>query len=256
VKPAVHRLEDTVEALLSRFAAAIVTDRAVGRRRRLFGWAALVSLPITVAPALLGGLAGAAVALALGIASFVLWLAYRRREIEDRKLATVLRVLRVLRADIPLGERIRLTVDLRSHRAMPPVEKKGAVSKYRQAWLSMRVRLADGNTVGLAIVDGIKRKQKRKRTKETAQSRVVISLRLAKRYRQMGPLGRRLESRDAPPGLSVSAVKVAGRDGRAVVVALRTPATISAAGPLADGDTLLGALRWLYAAISVSRRAA
>jgi hypothetical protein len=68
-------------------------------------------------------------------------------------------------------------------------------------------------------------------------------------------LPRRLESRDAPAGLTLRHVKVASGGAPRVSAAFRTPVAISTE-VLADGDTLLRVLRWGYAAIALARRPA
>jgi len=282
VDPGVYQLSETTDAALGRLAVLTVYDRGIERRRRLCGW-----LTVPCVPALLFFLAndslddwtrllGLAATLGLGILLFVRWRVYRRRDLDNRKIATLQRLLRVLRADICRDERVALAVDLRPYTAVPPLLKQGAVSRYRHRWLLLAVRLADDNVLRLSVSDRIKRKRKRKRTAERGSSAIALTVRLAKRYRPIEPIAAALGAGRAPVGLQVRQRQVTGGAGPPPGAAGRRGATVQTAtggGPvvrvgfrtanaggtamiLADGDMLLHVLRWTYSAIAAGRRSA
>lgn len=290
--PGVYQISETADSALGRLAVLAVYDRGIERRRRLCGW-----LTVACVPALLFFLVndslddwtrvvGLAAALALGSFLFVRWRVYRRRDLDNRKIATLQRLLRVLRADIRRDERVALAVDLRPYTAVPPVLKQGAVSRYRHRWLVLAVRLADDNALRLSVSDRVKRKRKRKGTAERGTSAIALTVRLAKRYRPIEPIAAALRAGRPPVGLVASQRQVtdgaaprpaagrAGRPGKGGAPPSAAPPSIAAAGPiirlglrtsnaaggpalaLADGDMLLHVLRWTYAAIAAARRAA
>src|SRR5262249_49019877 len=114
VTPGIVKLDARAEALLTRFSAAWVHDKAVERTAKRFIWlavacviVAIVSIGVFRAP-VIGVPAGV-----LLVVFAVLAFRYHRLDIEDRKLQTVMRVLKMLRADIPRDQRVALTVDLR-----------------------------------------------------------------------------------------------------------------------------------------------
>ena len=267
--PGVFQLTETVDGVLAHLAVLAVYDRGIERLRRLFGWLALACAPAVLfflvneslrdRTRLLGALGAVALAAVL----VVRWRVYRRRDLDDRKLASMLRLLRVLRADIRRDEGVVVSADLRRYTALPAAMKQGAVSRYVDRWLVLMVRLADGNALRLVVTDHIKRKRKRKRTAERGSSSIALSLRLAKRYRPTEPIAAALTAGRAPAGLIVRQRQVTAgagaRPGAAAAVLrlrLRTSTAGGAAMVLADADVLLHALRWAYSAIAAARRAA
>lgn len=265
------QIAEPVESLLGRLAGLAVYDRGVERRRRLCGWLTIACAPVIMFFLIDDGLAdgtrvaGILAALAVGVALFVRWRVYRRRDLDNRKIASMQRLLRVLGADIRRDEPVHVTLDLRPYTVVPPLSKEGRISRYRQRWLLLAVRLADDNVLRLAVSDRIKRKQKRKRVVEKGLSTIALSLRLAERYRPIAPIAAALRA-DVPPGgllLSQRQVTSGAREGAphpqgaaTLRVGLRTLATTRAPIALADGDALLRAIRWAYTAIAAARRAA
>ena len=183
---------------------------------------------------------------------------YCRRDLDNRKIAALERLLRVLRADIRRDEPVHVTADFRSYIALPPLSKEGRITRYRDRWLLLAVCLADDNALRLAVSDRIKRKQKRKRVVDKGQSAIALSLRLAKRYRPIEPIAAALRDGVPPPGLLLRQRQVTGaaREGAMVRVGLRTLSPTRGPMALADGDLLLHAIRWAYGAIAAARRAA
>ena len=266
--PGVVRLDARAEALISRFSVAWVEDKAIERKvKRSVGLAIACLLVILIvmglfkAPAV-GGLAGL-----LMVFFVVSAYRYHRLDMEDRKLQAVMRVLKVLRADIAREQRVALTVDLRPFTAGQRV-KNGRVTRYQHRWLELTTTLADGNTISLDVTDRIKQKSKRKRTRTLAHSKVRIGVRFAKRYRPIGPIADALRGH-APGAGSPGPFSPGGGDRspdaeRRLEASYRTrrvEAAAPAAGPgswdgLATADTLLSTVRHVYRGIAAARRTA
>jgi hypothetical protein len=263
VRPAVHQFTEDAEKLLARFAVATVQDRHVDRARRNAGLGFFAALAVGVVllfwlPALAALLGVVAVVCA------VLWFRWKGRDIENRKLETVLKLLRILRADIPRDKPIALTVDLRGYAAGgEPTPRTWArfrrppIVHYRHRWLQLRCRLADGNVVRIGVTDVVKSKQKRKKTVVTWGGDLSLAIRLAPQYApRAAEIG---EALHAGPAKSVGVRVVSARTRRArrgrdvepwVVARLRAP---RAGAPAVNADTVLGVLRWAYAAIAGAR---
>jgi hypothetical protein len=189
---------------------------------------------------------------------------YHRLDLDDRKLALVLRVVTMLRADMRSGERLALTVDFRSYRRGGTIDERtgwflgNSVKKYRHPWLTLRVALADGNVLVLAVVDRVTVRQKRKttggktkyKTRIRARSDVSLAVRLAKRYGPAAAAADALRGR-AVAGLTLAAITAAS-DGARLDAAFRSPTVIDLAA-LPGADAALGVLRWLYGGLGARR---
>jgi hypothetical protein len=256
-----YRYADCAPALAEFFRRVGIEDKLAERRARrgivtaiLGGVTAFGSLflsaglhPIFLVLVLLGG--------AALVGGIVYWYVSSRQDLDDRKVLSAQRLVNVLRADVPAGQKIFVHVDFRNYQQ--------GVKRYQHGWLELRTALADGNGVALTIRDTIRRKEKPKRkyTKVTERivSGVTVSLRLSRRYGDPAALVARLESLplEAPFRLR----QIAAR-GRSVRASFTTPVATSVRGQrhgfeaLASGDTLLQALRWLYGGIAAGRRAA
>jgi hypothetical protein len=254
--PGIVRLEEPADSIVSRFTAAWVEDEALERRMRR-----LVAVMIAVGVLGLAGFVGAAASgkprpLLVTAAAAVLlvviarrWRAYKRLDIDDRKLQTVMRVLKILSADIPRRERVALTVDLRSYDAgakHPP-----AVATFTDDWFRLTARLADGNVVTLTLTDRIKRKVKRKATRFACKSRIRVVLRLGKDNRPAAAVVAGIKALGRDPGLGVAGV-TAGGDAR-VAATLRT-GRLPDPARLPAGDEILRALAWVYAGVAAALR--
>lgn len=206
------------------------------------------------------------------VAGGVYWYIHQRHDLDDRKVATVLRLLRVLRADVPATQKLLVHIDHRSYRKGGTLLEKsnaGGVRffRYEHPWLGLRARLADGSTVALAITDRVRRKEKPKRkyTKvaEHTVSRVTVAVRLARRYGDAAVVAERLRGRAL--GERFELRQVVGR-GRVVKATFVTPVAASFTNrsgtqtsgveALGSGDTLLLALRWIYGGLAAVPRAA
>jgi hypothetical protein len=256
--PGVVKLREPADAIVSRFTVAWVHDKVIERTMRRLRWAGLASVVIAagsvVATIVLERpplLLIAATALAIAIALGLRWKAYDRLDIDDRKLRTVLRVLRILRADIPRAERVALTVDLRDYDAPG---RTPAGSHFTDDWFRLTTRLADGNVVTLSLTDRIKRKIKRKgRVRIAAHTRLRVALRLAKPYRPAATLAAALRHRSARDGLILAGITAPAANR--LVAAWRSP-RLPFLAALPAGDALLGALAAVYAGLAAARRPA
>jgi hypothetical protein len=257
--PGVAKLRDSADTIVSRFTVAWVEDKALERKKRQLVWimvglgaAAFISI-VTIAffhAAL--HLAVAAAAVGLAVATGFRWRAYRRLDIDDRKLQTVLRVLKILRADIPRTERVHLSVDLRDYEAT--ASKPGPIAVFTDAWFRLTTRLADGNVVTLMLTDRIKRKTKRKgRLRFGARSQIRVAVRLAKQYRPAASIASRLQARPQRDGLPLAGI-TAPSESR-LVVAFRSP-KVQLLRHLPGGDAVLQALASVYGGIASARRPA
>ena len=267
-----YHLVDGASALLARFEHATVEDKLAERKARRFRnlWVA----------ALLGGIvlgfAGIVVPVLLRVAAvlavlFVVFLVLAIRQsghdLDDRKLGAVIRLLKVLGADIPRGERVALKVDFRDYTRGGQLQRQGGafgprVLSYQHGWLELRARLADGSRVRIAVTELVKRKEKPKRkstkVRLQAQSVVALSVRLAKPYGASEAVAQRLSGLPTPPSLLRRRVVARGRWVHATVARTAPPVRSSQvpSESLVVGDDLLRALRWVYRGIAASRRAA
>jgi hypothetical protein len=227
VQPVVQRLRDKPDRLLTILGIASVEDKATQQKASRIGmWAGLCVLATIgsfVGTILTGGLL-LPVTLGFLALTIVLIVRYKRRkrlDLDDRKLDTALKLLRILRADIPKDASVALTLDPRMYSdGGTVVSRKGSITKYRHPWLELTAPLADGNVVTLGLTDRVKRKDKTKRKKsihlEWWRSDLDVTLKLAKRYGDASSAAQRLRARAAPPTLKLVTVAEQGaRAGRA-----------------------------------------
>jgi hypothetical protein len=267
VTPGIVKLDTRAEALLTRFSAAWVHDKAVERNAKRYTWlavacviVAIVSMGVFGAPVI--GVPAGVLLVVFAILAF----RYHRLDIEDRKLQTVMRVLKMLRADIPRDQRVSLTVDLRPFTAGAR-EKKGNVTRYQHRWLELTTTLADGNTITLGVIDRVKQKSKRRGTRTLAHSDVRIAVRFAKRYRPIGPIADALRGH-APGAGRPGRFQPGARDRspeaeRHLQASYRTRPLVGSAPAgaprgwdgLATADTLLSTVSHVYLGIARARRA-
>jgi len=263
----VNQLNEKVDLLLARLRLAAAADRKAQRWARIFGVLTIVMIVGVIGacnvladavglPLKLVALGALIILVAVGTRA---WRRYRRLDLDDRKLQTVQKVLGILRADISKDAPVALMVDLRGYKAGgKEVGRKGQVTLYRHAWLDLTVPLADGNTITLEVTDRVKRKAKRKKTREQCRCEVDLGLRLDKRYGDASKVVRRLQRLVVPKPLGMVTVR-AGRvtDGRTrrLSASFSTPVSLSEA-QLVDGDALLAAVRWAYTGLAAAPRGA
>jgi hypothetical protein len=270
VQAGVNQLSEKVDLLLARLRIAAAADKRTQRNARIFGVLTILLIVAFVGACdlLVDGVAPLALpykllAMSALIVLVVLvarrWHRYRRQDLDDRKLQTVQKVLGILRADIPRDSAVALTVDLRGYKVGgTEAGRKGAVTLYRHAWLTLTVPLADGNTITLEVTDRVKRKVKRKKSREQCRSAVDLGLRLDKRYGDAADAVRRLRRLPVPKSLGLVTVTDGPKtDGRARRLSARfaTPVTLSDS-QLVAGDALLAAVRWAYVGLTPTGRSA
>lgn len=263
--PGVAKFREPADAIVSRFTTAWVEDKAIERKKRTLMWVMIVFGAIGI-----GGIIVAAfitetwspllVTLVAAVPVIIAgrwWRAYNRLDIDNRKLETVLRVLRILRADIPSKDRVSLTVDLRNYDAAAAGQKTvtavaSGVSAFADAWFDLTARLADGNVVTLRLIDRIKRKTKRKgRIRLAARSQIRVGMRVAKQYRPAEAIAGRLRGRSAGEGLRVTGATAAAENR--LLVAFESP-RVQTLEQLPAGDATLRALASVYNGIAAVRQ--
>lgn len=255
--PGVVKLQEPADAIVSRFTVAWVEDKAIERTLRRLAVIMAVLIALAVA-GFIGAIAREAPRLLLITLAALVGLtvvgrrraAYKRLDIDDRKLGTVLRVLKILRADIPRAERVTLAVDLRNYDAA--AKNPPAVATFTDDWFRLTARLADGNVVTLALTDRIKRKVKRKSTRFGCRSRIRVAVRLAKANRPAAAIVTALKGRGFP-GLRVGLVSA---DAESRVAADFRTDRLPDPAKLPAGDEVLRALAWMYGGIAAARRRA
>jgi hypothetical protein len=273
MRKAEYRYADRAEALLSLFEKINVSDKQAERKAKR-GLTVVIVSGIAWFFSIFGMAFHALLALLMGVlllttlVALVYWYLQQRQDLDDRKVATLLRLLRVLRADVPASEKVAVRVDLRDYakggRLLSKQSRGGVrVFRYEQSWLEWRTRLADGNALAMTITDRARRKEKRKHksTKVTERigSAATLVVRLDKRYGDAAALAARLER--LPLQAPFRLRRVAAR-GRGVRISFVTPVATSVKGArqgfegLASGDTLLLALRWFYSGLAAARQAA
>lgn len=192
-------------------------------------------------------------------AVLVAWILLARFDLDDSRLDAPRRFLEVAGRDLRSDRPMKVTVDLRDHRARAfrrPVDgRKGRCKAFRMRWLELEGRLEDGTALCLSVERDIRRKEKPKRkytkVNERLQDRIDLALRPATSDAET------LRSALPPlPGLQVRSLEVRGDR---ICVSLLTPVATSLtnrAGTyhndherLAGGETLLRALVWLYGGV-------
>jgi hypothetical protein len=268
-----HELKGTADVLLRQLEAAERRDDVAEKQAKRYGCLmaacivfGVISLPVSAAfpPLLL-----LAAALLVGAVVFGVKRAKEKAfDLDDHKLETALRVLRILRTDIPAQEVVTLKLDFRDYRAGGRlVTKEGGwfsslkVYDYEHAWFDLDLRLADGNVVSIAVRQEITRKEKSKRKYTKVRERVSSDVLLGVKLREGTAEDVRARLAGAPPGLAVrrldgqgAHLRVALTGGEALTQKGRFGA--STTGTPLGADALLGALLWVYGAVAPPAKAA
>lgn len=273
-----YAFQDPVAPLLARFERAGASDKAAERLKSRwtgFGWLGFALLVGSIIGGFAAGVPAlfvlALLGLALAVVSFVKASRHGRYDLDDRKLASVRRLLALLRADIPAEWPVAIEVDFRPYdKAGELLEKAGGrfgpkAFRYRQRWLQLRANLADGTALVATLSDRVSRKEKpkrkRRKVRESFVSIATLSLRLDKRYGDAGAAASRLAGTSPDPAWRLRFCR--GR-GRVLKATLATPAgrrvrdrttTESGMDQIGSADTLLRSLRWIYAGLTTSRAA-
>src|SRR5512145_514752 len=201
MKKEAYRLSELPDALIATLENAAVLDKRAEKQTMTFGCASGLCF--------VGGIGGISLGAGLhwafipvGILSFVAFVVLltlsilkNRFDIDDRKIKTALRVIKVLRPDMAGGERVQLMLDFRDYQkggtSLPVDAAQGGFGgpklyKYSHPWLELRTRLADGTAVMATFAERVTRREKpkRKRTKVTERfvGEVGLLVRLAKQH--------------------------------------------------------------------------
>jgi hypothetical protein len=188
----------------------------------------------------------------------LLWWRYQSHDLDDRKISSLVRLLKVLKADVPADTAVHVTVDFRDYKTGgTKTAGEGYVGEYEHNWLIVQTHLFDGTAAELRLVDTVKRKEKPKRKKNTVKERIATSafatLRLARAHGDAAAVRDRLAALPPPAPLVVH--RLTG-SGRSLGVVLRAPVALRVDSrrtkreenldKMAGGDTLLQALRFLF----------
>ncbi len=187
-------------------------------------------------------------------------------DLDDRKLETVVKLLRMLNADTPQESEVTVDIDFRSYKKGGEKLKDEKPAPWQQqlayehSWLGLRGVLMDGNRYDLRVTDlaAVKKKTKRKYTKvkERIRSRLDIALRL--KSADPAQVAAHLEQSARPASL---VLRSARHRGRRLTCSLMTPEytwfkgrgdavrdAVRETGPehRVSGDHILKALLWIY----------
>lgn len=280
-----HRLEGTIAELRATLDRAAAEDEVAeqrvrtGRTQGCLGCGvavAAVGIPMTLSD-MFGPNVALGLALGLGLPALLwaLWTLYRSRrllkegqaeDLDDVRLETVRKLLRLLAADVSPQARMRLEVDFREAAQGEFVDPTASAGKqvWCQPWLLLRGRLADGTLWRVAVERRMSRKRKPKskgrvKITERFRDRLVLDVKVdPKRYGDLTTLPQRTPP--PPPPLQVLQGTAQGDRARAV---LATPEaqTVTARGAetklghelLAGPEAILASLVWLYKGLSSLR---
>jgi hypothetical protein len=274
----------TADGLLARAQTLAQDDAVATARGKRWGKVAIISgltlvifplwiwIPIVFGPR---GWWPVLAGMALFVVSLVTWAWNHLSDLDDHKVATLVRLATFLRADIPSAEPVELRLDFRAAHRRGRVRSRSSFWKafwggprtirYEHPWMRMSTRLADGSRLDLAIVDDMKRRtlKKRKYTRvvEKVAAVVTVDLRLASRYGAAEPVAATLASRNAPGGTARAQAIGRGRALRAVVRGYPRRRVTGRAGTVDGGrlqstaDAVLGTLIWCFEAIALPRPA-
>src|SRR6185369_6959202 len=105
---------------------------------------------------------------AVFVGSLLTWAWNRISDLDDHKVATLVRLARFLRADIPPAEPVDLRLDFRAaHRRGRVLERSSfwkafwggsRTIRYEHPWFRLATRLADGSRVEITVTDDLKRR--------------------------------------------------------------------------------------------------
>lgn len=274
-----YELQGTADQLLERLEAAQGSDKEAERLASRYGKLAIVGfvgafvgiLLLTLLP--LAGVVLLGVGLPLGVFMFVLRSRHMDDDLDDRKLATAVQFLRIIRADTPPHSPVSLTVDFRDYqlggdKLSEEVVDPGffgsnvKVKKYRHDWFEVSGTLADGTRYHAVAGERIGRKEKPKRkyTKVKQRDTGALSVRLKlkpERYGPAAPVAATLQKLAPPHGMHPRTIKANGQTlgvevatDPCVTVRARCGTTTPEVGHEVTGNSLLTVFLWIYDAVA------
>jgi hypothetical protein len=282
-----HTLVEAPDAMLRRLEAAVGSDQraAVSTRRGQRGCAASIVgfLLLLVAWVVVGNVAPPVVQQWMGrllvcsaLAGLVVTLGFHVHgwlwNVDDRKLQTALRLVRLLRADLPSREKARLELDFRGFTRGRRVKRTGGFFSsrkkvtYEHTWLRFEATLADRSVLRLQMTDRVDRKSKSKRKytqrREKMTTEIDVAVRPGKSYGDVAAAAAaRLARRAKPPYIRAETPEARGRTLRAHFVGQKTSRTMGRRGHTSgelgssfDARDLVNALRWTYAGLAPGKK--
>ncbi len=258
-----YDFQDTADGLVARLAAAASEDKEAEAKAKAWGAAAGFSILITILLVFANLFKAAGLAFVACIAALVFYNLTKAHDLENRKVEMAAKLLKMIKADAPAQEQISLKIDFRGYKEGGEVvdsksEGIGATAqKFRDPWLALVARLADGNVVRLDVTDDVtlKSKRKRKYTKERERfaSQVDLSLRLQSCYGDPTAIAERLKLIKPPRVFTLKGIRV--NESR-IHASFETRPMLTVRSPRAPlmpdmskaltAEDLLGVLMWAY----------
>lgn len=279
------QVNDTKQALLRNLTQLKAMDAITEWRKKKWGWftglsGALIFLSfflIGIFSANLSGDNSYLIILLVFFGAFLIglvnYIRNKRKDIENRKLDSVIKLLQCVGEDIPPSAICELTVDFSDYRkggVLISKEKKLFGPKqfvYNHKWLTFAGKLFDGNKFELEVEQDVKRKEvpKRKYTKVKENITETASLKLRfnpEFYPAPAKVAENINKGQSPYGMDVKGVL--GTDKSLKVTMSTAPAKFLTGRAgwsgdekiLIDGDKLLGLFMLTYEALKKSKRAA
>ena len=280
MKVGAYKFPGSVKGVLGKLTKVRAEDKVAEKKAKFFG----MLMGIAIAAVIICFIAGfvtesvfvfviAGMLVVPLIVFIVLYVQHKAHDLEDRKIDIPSRLLSVLNCDIPKDEKVDLELDFRDYRkGGEQLSKEGGmfsvrVYKFEHSWLKATVKLADGSSVKLTVVDAVTRKEKPKRkytkVRERFTGRIELDVRLGrKRYGQMD-VSSALMNQAPPEGLNVKSVRQNGSRLSATLLTGPRFKMKGRYGTTEDGqenaisaDMVLQSLMWLYGGIGSQRKSA
>ncbi len=258
-----YDFQDTADGLLARLAVAASEDRQAEAKAKKLGILAGFSLLLSI----LLVFANFFKAAGFVLVSVIVWLVFykltKAHDLENRKVEMAAKLLKMIRADAPAQEQISLKIDFRGYKEGGEVvdaKSEGfgsTVQKFRDPWLALVARLADGNVVRLDVTDDVtlKSKRKRKYTKERERfaTQVDLSLRPQACYGDPTAIAGRLKLITPPrvftlKGIRVNESRIHASFETGPMLTVRSPRAplLPDMSKALTAEDLLGVLMWAY----------
>lgn len=274
-----YHFESKLLPLLRRLEEAQATDAVAERKVKLFGGLgcgvgllAVVTFFVLVDSGV--SLLSFAFPFALAVAAFYFLAKMGKHmdyDLDNRKLACAVGLLRMLRADTPTQADVVLDLDLREYgKGGEQVESRneGSVSieRFRHPWLSLRGVLADGTRYQLSVAETVDKKEKPKRkqnkVKERTRGEVQLQLRpKPDRYGEPSAIVAAMKTTAPKPPLQLKKLRAAGPrivagfvTGQHVKISARRGSGEHGQENLVERDALLSALLWAWDGLGRSAR--
>lgn len=278
--PKIFQGAGTPQQVMDQLIALRKKDLSVEKKKKRWGWASCSTILLVVVLFILGIrfnptgrnsnlLFGALGIIGAGfVVSLIMYLVYKAKDFDNRKLLLAMDVLNFVKKDMPQKSRCKLTVSFdhyKKHGKLVNQDKAGfwgstSLYCYEDEWITMQGKLYDGNAFGLSINQMVKRKERRKKkytkVKEKIQEDILLTLKIdPETYGGMAKITEKIQKGASAAGLSIRKVsfeegklKVAARGG--VVVQMMEA---DKSEELTQANTLFQFLFFIYQALGECR---